>query len=456
MTRDPDVHQSTMNYQRFAWYAKQRQWSYNAISIFASIYFDSRVDGVQIINTNPTQPNSYQYDGMSVDISASAQISLTDITVSGIDSPGVIRILGDDLDMGTDVTINVKVDDCAHCLMVRGTNVNIDISGDWQRSATQDLYVVAERGSTRRKVTIHDITSADGGAGGGMVNTAMIESDAPIRRMGRKEIGNYNEGSSYYNYSNVNLHPGAAISNKLTFCFDIGVDGPIVFSHTDDYFKPLYNISFDEGSLMGGIIASYLSRMKVTQCTQSARSSLLGMADRSTSMDIAEEFKKIGLTKYCQVDPNASFTEHTLQKHNPNLFNTDIPTWITDLETANVDQFLMVWGNTVLNAQSIVEWTGRAAMAFSRLYPIGILGNTVTGTKCALYAGGGALVSYPYIEKLLQWLVTDDHGGEFTDAIRTFWGIYKAEQATMEGSILPAILICGKIPVQMLETMYNP
>jgi hypothetical protein len=184
-TRAWQTYRTTMNYLRFAWYNRQRDWAYSAISFFLPVYFPSEVSGIHIENVWPDKPNAWGYDAIDATLIMHAPVTFKDIAVDGVFRTGRITAVGDSLlNIANKLTLdNVSPVGCFQGLRVTTEHIDLDVTGAISQKVPAGALVLACKTSptVRRIVKLWGNAYQDCGIGSAF-NTDVLYRDDPIHR----------------------------------------------------------------------------------------------------------------------------------------------------------------------------------------------------------------------------------------------------------------------------------
>lgn len=184
-TRAWQTYKTTLNYLRFAWFSRQRDWAYSAISAYLPVYFPSTIDGFHITNLWPDKPNSWVYDALDCMFTMHAPVTLTNIAMDGVYRAGNVVAVGDSLlDIENKLTIDtVDTTDCYQGLRVTTKHIDLDVAGSVATKVPGGALALAcmRSPTVRRKVRLWGNAFADCGVGASF-HPGTINRNDPIYR----------------------------------------------------------------------------------------------------------------------------------------------------------------------------------------------------------------------------------------------------------------------------------
>jgi hypothetical protein len=185
--RDWELYKSHLNYVRFAYFRRQRDWAFNAISMNMYVYFPSVLKGIHITNEWPDLPNAHAYDAMNLQLVMHAPVEVAELKVNGLYRAGDIFAYGDAAQqIDNKLTIrDLQLGDCMQGLRVRPEHIDCDIlSNECQQIPGGSFIVSARRSaSVPRKLRISGNTLTDCGVLEALATDPMLRNDEFSRSM---------------------------------------------------------------------------------------------------------------------------------------------------------------------------------------------------------------------------------------------------------------------------------
>lgn len=447
--RDVTTYKSILNYARFAYFKRQRDWAYNAISVNSYIYFPSEISGFYVINRTPDLTSAWGYDGIDVYAILHAPLTIKDIFFDGLYRAGTIRCISDSLlNINNDLTVeNIDIKTCLHGLNVTTEHIDVNIRNITGNAVSAGLVVAECRSSPvhTRKLTIENVTGVDCGLFEDIADSQMTWNDPFYRKIPsladkQNFIPNVYYASTYtpYRYAKRDVKQGILViycREAWTREFaDIEISG-CNFSSTRE-IETLSSIVFDGYRVPA-------SRILIHDNTDTSSADFISLMCGGCRSDW-----------YNPGEPHFHSLVYKDTNHSV-VFNAY--TNITDLIAATTDvrPMFVVYNNNITNMRSIVNM--RRSSAFYEGEEGGqgtvvvIRDNNCTNVEFAMVCGPRSAVTPQLWDRIKHWFNLENNGvgSEFPFI---FWNIYP-DHPELEELIHMKVMKYGVLPERLLKNI---
>lgn len=346
---------SFMNYIRFAYFKRQRDWCYNAISANMYIYFPSELSGIHVVNEWPDLPNAWAYDGMNMQMILHAPVLIKDLKFSGLTRAGDIFAYSDSLlSISNKLTVdNIVLEDCLQGLRVRTEHIDLEIKNCPVKRVPGGALIIAAKRSAAvdRKVRVTGNSFEDCGALNATATTALSRDDDIWRRQASFTDNPRDSLSApWYTYNPYWKEVYDPQEGQIAIIVDDANSGsePDFEIDNNNFISPggreaLCNVVFAGGGKMPD------SRVKIHDNTTTSGKDFIHLrrsAERANCYNPAEpDFMGFG---YQHVQSGVDWSAFTNA--------LEAVAWLD----ANRQHFFAVYGNNVSDMRSIVEYSSSA------------------------------------------------------------------------------------------------
>lgn len=412
VTQDWTLYKSYLNYIRFAYFKRQRDWAYNAVSANMYVYFPSELGHFYVTNEWPDLPNAWAYDGMNLQCILHAQLTVKNIKFVGLYRAGDILAYSDaaiDIDNGL-VIDNIQVEDCLEGLRVTTKHVDLEVKNCEGTRVIGGTIVVASKRSVEypnRKVHIHHNTFTDCGIPNTLGTQALNRDDDIWRRMPSftddpKWAVGFDSATQdpYWNVAyDPHMAPVAIVldedNNGLEADLEIDNNN---FVSTSSSYEALYDVVF-----AGSNASLPDAKVKIHDNVSNTGKDFIGV-------------HRMGLRSlyYCPEMPYLHNGGAMLQANNVVNFSAynDAASLVTWLDS-NVNHYFAVFGNTVENMRSLVNFVEGTAFKedSARGKPVVVVEDNITdNVGCALHYSGKSSMTPQQWEALKSWYHVANNG----------------------------------------------
>ncbi|MDF1565343.1 MAG: Ig domain-containing protein [Deltaproteobacteria bacterium] len=186
-SQDWTTYKSHLNYIRFAYFKRQRDWAYNAVSTNMYIYFPSLMGHFYVSNEWPDLPNAWAYDGMNMQLIMHAPVIIEKIKFSGLYRAGDITAYGDSVQqIDNKLTVrDIEIEDCLEGLRIRTEHIDLDVLDSTGARVTAGTFIIAAKRSNliERNCRINGNSFTDCGVFSAIGSQAINRDDDVWRRM---------------------------------------------------------------------------------------------------------------------------------------------------------------------------------------------------------------------------------------------------------------------------------
>lgn len=379
--RDWLTHKTMLNYMRFAYYQRQRDWAFNAISLNLYTYFDSELSGFHVINDWPDKPNSWAFDAIRANLVQHAPTVIRDIRIEGVNRAGTLIAYSDSLlQINNGLTVNnIDVVDCMQGLRITTEHIDLTVLGcDFTRVPSGSIIVASRRSATvRRRVRLTGNTFTDCNVREALATSALNRDDRIPRRMAslvdtrhaalNPYVWNYNP---FWSEARDPKRAPIAINvdNYRDEFSDVEIDGNTWTAPTG--LEPQYDIAFD--------YTIPDSQVRIHGNTSTAGKDFIGVLRGGTRAQFYNpewpHFHAAGFLN--AANAACDWTQFVTA--------TDAASWLL----ANAPAHLAIWNNTLAGMRSILRLDGGSGVnersSGNGPSPVLVRGNMTTGVRHAL------------------------------------------------------------------------